>query len=57
MLVSYEGETWSFRLREEHRLKAENMVLRKIFCHKRKKVTADWRKLANRGASLFVQIP
>jgi hypothetical protein len=36
-------ETWSLILREECRLR----VLRRIFGHKRDKVTAEWRKLHN----------
>jgi hypothetical protein len=41
-------ETWSLTLREQHRLKVfENRVLRRIFGHKRDKVTGDWRKLHN----------
>jgi hypothetical protein len=41
-------ETWSFRLREEHRLRVfENRVLRRIFGPKRDDVTGEWRKLHN----------
>jgi hypothetical protein len=39
-------ETWSFKLREEHRLRVfENRVLRKIFGPKRDGVTGEWRRL------------
>jgi hypothetical protein len=41
-------ETWSFTLREEHRLRVfENRVLRRIFGPKRNDVTGEWRKLHN----------
>jgi hypothetical protein len=41
-------ETWSFILREEHRLRVfENRVLREIFGPKRDEVTGEWRKLHN----------
>jgi len=47
-VVLYGFETWSFMLREEHRLMAfENRVLRKIFRPKRDKVIGEWRKLHN----------
>jgi hypothetical protein len=40
------GVKLSFTLREEHRLRVfENRVLRRIFGHKRDKVTGEWRKL------------
>jgi hypothetical protein len=39
-------ETWSFTLREEHRLRVfENRVLRKIYEPKKDEVTGEWRKL------------
>jgi hypothetical protein len=39
-VVLYECETWSVTLREERTLRVfENRVLRRIFGHKRKKVT------------------
>jgi hypothetical protein len=45
-VVLYEYETWSFTLREEHRLRVfENRVVRRIFGSKRDKVTGDLRKL------------
>jgi hypothetical protein len=41
-------ETWSFVLREQHRLRAfENRVLRGLFGPKRGEVTEAWRKLHN----------
>jgi hypothetical protein len=41
-------ETWSFTLREEHRLRVfENRVLRKLFRPKRDAITGEWRKLHN----------
>ena len=44
----YGWETWSFTLREEHRLLVfENRVLRRIFEPKRVEVTREWRKLHN----------
>jgi hypothetical protein len=47
-VVLYGFKTWSFRLREEHRLRVfENRVLRKIFGPKRNKVIGEWVKLHN----------
>jgi hypothetical protein len=47
-IVLYGCETWSFTLREEHRLRVfENRVLRKIFEPKRDEVTGKWRRLHN----------
>jgi hypothetical protein len=44
----YGCETWSLKLREEHRLRVfENRVLRRIFGPKRDEVTEEWRKLHN----------
>jgi hypothetical protein len=41
-------ETWSLKLREEHRLGVtENRVLRRLFGPKRNEVTGEWRKLHN----------
>ena len=46
--VVYGYETWSHKLREEHRLRVfENRVLRKIFGPKRDGVTGEWRRLHN----------
>jgi hypothetical protein len=45
-VVLYGCETWSLRLRDEHRLIVfENRVLRRIFGPKRDEMTGDWRKL------------
>jgi hypothetical protein len=42
----YGCETWSLKLREEHRLRVfENRVLRRIFGPKRDEVTGKWRRL------------
>jgi hypothetical protein len=42
----YVCETWSVKLREEHRLRVfENRVLRRIFGPKGDEVTREWRKL------------
>jgi hypothetical protein len=44
-LVLYAYETWSFTLREGHRLRVfENRVLRRIFGPKRDEITGHWRK-------------
>jgi hypothetical protein len=46
-VVLYGRETWSFTLREEHRLRVfENRVLRRIFGPKREE-DGSWRKLHN----------
>ena len=47
-VVLFGCETWSLKLREEHRLRVfENRVLRRIFGPKRDGVTGEWRKLHN----------
>jgi hypothetical protein len=47
-VVLYGCETWSLRLREEHRLRVfENRVLRRIFGPKRDEVRREWRKVHN----------
>jgi hypothetical protein len=47
LVVLYGCETWSFTLREEHRLRVfENRVLRRIFGPKRDE-DGSWRKLHN----------
>jgi len=47
-VVLYECVTWSLTLREERKLRVfENMVLRRIFGHKRDEVTGEWRRLHN----------
>jgi len=44
----YWCETWSLKLREERKLRVfENMVLRRIFVHRRDEVTEEWRRLHN----------
>jgi hypothetical protein len=41
-------DTWSMRLRQEHRLRVfENRVRRRIFILKSDDVTGEWRKLHN----------
>jgi hypothetical protein len=48
LVVLYGCETWSLKLREEHRLRVfENRVLRRIFGPKKDEVTGEWRKLHN----------
>jgi hypothetical protein len=44
----YECEVWSFKVREEHRLRVfENRMLRRIFGPKREEVVGGWRRLQN----------
>jgi hypothetical protein len=51
-------ETWSLRLRDEHRLRVfENKVLRRIFGPKRIEVTGGWRKLHNEELHDFNSSP
>jgi hypothetical protein len=46
-------ETWSFKLREEHRLRVlRNRMLRRIFGPMRDEVTGGWRKLLNEELNL-----
>ena len=46
LVIFHVCETWSLRLREEHRLRVlENKVLWEIFRGKRDEITAEWRKL------------
>ena len=41
-------ETWSLTLREERKMRVfDNMVLKRIFGHRRDKVTGEWRRLHN----------
>jgi len=48
-VVLYGFETWSFTLREEHRLRVfKNGVQGKIFGPKKDEVTEEWRKLLNK---------
>jgi hypothetical protein len=54
----YGCETWSFTLREEHRLRAfENRVLRRIFGPNRDEVTGEWRKLHNEELHILYSYP
>jgi len=47
-VVLYGCETWSLTLQEERKLGVfENMVLRRIFGHRRDEVTGEWRRLHN----------
>jgi hypothetical protein len=47
-IVLYGCETWSYVLREEHRLRVfENRVLRGVFGRKGDEVTGEWRRLHN----------
>jgi hypothetical protein len=47
-VILYGCETWSLKLREEHRLRVfENKVLRGIFGPKRDEMSGWWRKLHN----------
>jgi len=47
-VVLYGCETWSLTLREERKLRVfQNMVLRRIFGHRRDDVTGEWRRLLN----------
>jgi hypothetical protein len=48
-VVLYGCETWSLKLRDEHRLRVfENRYLRWIFGLNRDEVTGEWRKLHNK---------
>jgi len=44
-VVLYGCETWSLTIMEEHRLRVESWVLRRIFGPKREEVAGGWRKL------------
>jgi len=47
-VVLYGYETWSLTLQEERKLRVfDNMVLRRIFGHRREEVTGEWRRLHN----------
>ena len=47
-IALYDCDTWSFTLREEHRLRVyANKVLRKLFEAKRDEITGQWKKLHN----------
>jgi len=46
--ILYGCKTWSFTMKEEHRLRVfENRVLRRIFGPKRNEETGEWGKLEN----------
>jgi len=50
--VVYGCETWLLTLRVECKLRVfENRALRRIFGHKKDKVTGEWRKLHNEELS------
>jgi hypothetical protein len=54
LVVLYGFESWSFTLREEHRLRVvKNTVLRRIFGPKREEVTGEWRRLHNEELKLI----
>jgi hypothetical protein len=47
-LVLYGCETWSFALRQRHRLSVfENRVMRRLFGSRRDEVAGEWRTLHN----------
>ena len=51
-VVLYGCETWSLTLRVKRKLRVfENMVLRRIFGHRRDEVTGEWRRLHNEELS------
>jgi hypothetical protein len=57
-IVLYGCESWSFTLREEHRLRVfENRVLRRIFGPKRDEVTGKWRTLHSEELHNFYSSP
>ena len=57
-VVLFGCETWSLTLREERKLRVfENMVLRRIFGHKREEVTGEWRRLHNEELNDFCSSP
>jgi hypothetical protein len=56
--VSYECETWSLTLREEHRLRVfENRVQKRICGPKKDVVTGEWRKLNNKELNYLYYSP
>ena len=53
-VILYGCETWSLTLREEHRLRLfENRALRRIFGHKRDKVTRELIQLHNEDLNVL----
>jgi hypothetical protein len=56
--VLYGCETWSFTLREEHRLRVfENRVLRRLIVPKWDEVTGELRKLHNKELHILYSSP
>jgi hypothetical protein len=54
-VVLYGCETWSFYLREGHKLRVfENRMLRKVFGPKREEVAGSWRRLHNEGCGFVI---
>ena len=48
-VVLYGCKTWSFKLREEHKLRVfENRVLRRICGPRRDEIRGEWRRLHNK---------
>ena len=57
-MVLYGCETWSLKLREEHRLRLfENRAFKKVFGPKRDEVTGEWRKLHNEELNDLYSLP
>jgi hypothetical protein len=57
-VVLYGCETWSLRVREEHKLRVfEIRVLRRIFGPKRDGVTGGWRNLHNEEFHNLYSLP
>jgi hypothetical protein len=57
-VVLYDCETWSLKLREEHRLRVfEKRLLRRIFGPKRDEVIGEWRKLHNEELRDLYSLP
>jgi hypothetical protein len=57
-VVLYGFETWSLRVREEHKLNVfENRVLRRIFGPKRDGMKGGWRKMHNESFAICTLHP
>jgi hypothetical protein len=55
LVVLHGRETWSWTLKEEHRLRVtENRVLRRIFESRRDEVTGGWRNGENYITRSFI---